>query len=270
MRRIFGFQHAAVTVGTGWSILDNTIRDNTGMGLFHKADAVVRGNRIHHNRHSGIGGFKAHRSLVELNEVFSNGAALVSGESGGAKWVAGIDLTIRDNHFYDNLSNGLWLDADNENAVVTGNLIERTTHPTVDGKGLHWEISCSGFLSNNMLIDNEAGVFLIASRDTMFTDNTITGSNVAIRVAQDHRVPSHPTTCPWTLHNMNVIRNTVEGGLIQVIEHRVFNGSIFTPGDTRLVFDFNNYTATTFTWGGFVSWPQWQGVGNDPNGAWTP
>lgn len=256
---------AALHAGNGWVIVDNEIRHNTGLGVFHERDTVLRGNNIHHNRHSGIGGFKAHRSVIENNQIWENGAAQVVGESAGAKWVGGIDLVVRGNHAYRNYNNGLWLDSDNVNARVEGNLVEDNY-----SKGLHFEANCSGVIRNNDSRNNESGLFLVASSNTVVSDNTFSGNDEAIRVAHLDRGTGE--NCRWILDNSEILDNTVTGGMVRVLEHSPVPdpGAIFQPGNTRVTFDRNTYKATTFTFNGDVSWTTWQNAGNDPNGSYSP
>lgn len=254
---------AALHAGSGWRIVNNVIRNNTGVGVFHERDTLLRGNNIHHNRHSGIGGFKAHRSIIENNEIWENGAAKVGGESAGAKWVAGIDLTVRGNYAHHNYNNGLWLDADNVNARMENNRAESNYD-----KGLHFEASCSGTIRNNVSTGNNIGLLLVASRNVTVTGNTFQGNTEALRVAHLDRGPGD--NCHWSLDNVTISDNTVKGGSVRVVEHNPPDpGAIFQPGDTRVTFDRNNYSSTTFNFGGTTNWNGWQAAGNDPSGTWT-
>jgi len=256
---------AAIRAGREWTIVNNEVRHNSGQGIYHEEDALIEGNVVHHNRWTGIGGFKAHRSVIRNNEVYENGASLVPGEASGAKWVGAIDMKVQNNYFHHNHNNAIWFDSDSVNTVIEGNRAENNY-----GKGIHFENGCSGVIRNNISKNNEYGLFIVASSNTDVTGNTVSGNNEAIRVAHLDRPTGEK--CKWILDNVKVRNNTVTGGMVRVLEHSPVPdpGAIFQPGNSRVVFDHNTYKGTTFTFDGNVSWSQWQAAGNDPNGNYSP
>lgn len=252
----------AVKAASGWTIRNSEIHSNQGVGLFHGASARITGNSVHHNTNLGIVGYKAHGSVIDGNEIWQNGSAMISGNSSGAKWVGGKSLTIRSNHFHGNYNNALWLDGDNVNATVENNTVSDNR-----GKGIHYEISCTAVIRNNKIERNgQAGLIIVASQGATFTGNVIRGNGSAIEVWHQNR--GSGSNCEWTLSNIRIESNSVSGGTVGVFEHNVSDpGAIFQAGDTRVQFDRNQYSGTTFKFPASVSWSEWQAAGNDPNGT---
>jgi hypothetical protein len=272
-------QEGHIRLGSNMTVTNCEVRNGSGLGIWNSPDSYIAFNHVHHNQWIGIGGFKAHRSVIENNEVSYNGEAGFS-DRGGSKWVGAFDIVVRNNHYHHNWGNGIWLDANFVDALVEGNLIEDAPpkdpplHP-VASKGLHWEAACSGTLRYNTIRRCAHSVYLIADNQTEFHDNTIEDSlSEAIRVGHIDRRESGPdVVCDWIIVDMNIYDNTITGGgLVQVQEYSAVPdpGSIFEPGDTKVWFDRNTYSGgVTFNFPGSMSWAQWQAAGNDPNGSWS-
>jgi hypothetical protein len=259
---------AAVKTGAAWTLVGNEVRSNAALGIFHEARAKIKRNFIHHNAWSGIFGYKAHNSILKRNEVAYNGGG-GGPDNGGGKWVAGTNLTIRNNYFHDNSNNGLWVNADNVNVVIGGNRVEYN-----QGKGIHYETSCAGVVRENVVVGNGlSGLELVASQNVEIYNNVIRDNANAIRVW--HQELGAGRNCPWKLANVRIHENTtyMNEGLTGLWKWKVTDGdSIFNRDDGRVRFFDNTYYLKGdhqyFQWANNSrSVDEWKSYGQDVNGS---
>jgi hypothetical protein len=100
--------------------------------------AMIKRNRIHHNRRNGIGGGNCAGLKIVRNEIDNNGGRnhLGSG-SAGVKLAGDADgTTVLHNFVHHNIGNGLWWDADARHALAARNKIVGNTR-----KGINYEVS---------------------------------------------------------------------------------------------------------------------------------
>lgn len=259
----------AVKASRGWVLTDNEIRGNRGLGIYHESQTTLIGNAIHHNAWYGIGGFKAHGSRIENNEVFENGGG-GQPNNGGSKWARTVDLVIRGNHFHHNYSNAIWVDGDNLDVTIEDNISSDNY-----GKGIHYEISCAGVIRNNVVERNEtSGLSLVASRDVEVYGNDFVDNGHGILVWHQDR--GEGANCPWSLANVRIHDNVVRMSGKQYSGLQTWENSdgdsIFTPSDTRVQFADNHYrvldeSGRHFLWNDALqTWQQWQELGHDVAG----
>lgn len=257
--------------GRNWVIEGNEVHDNLGAGIHLSPNGgfVVIGNYVHHNEQLGIGG-NGPDHVVEGNEIaFNNTAGYAwrgqGGHAGGLKLLRTIDLRLGDNFVHDNQGPGIWLDGNNRDALIFGNIIESNT-----GKGVSYEISQLGKIIGNSITQNhEVGVWISASSDVLVACNEVTANRWGgISANQNDRGPDHH------VENVLVVDNQVEiivpedpfwgwSGL----QVQVDDDSYFTTRGNR--WERNSYVLPTedsdaFKWsGGKMDITRWREWGHD-------
>jgi hypothetical protein len=263
--------------GAGWTIRENEIRHNHGVGL-NAPGARVLDNHIHHNGQLGLGG-GGRGALIEGNEIDHNNTAGFSTEweAGGSKWVETTGMVVRGNYVHDNAGTGLWTDINNVDTLFERNVVARNSD-----YGIHHEISYDAVIRDNDVVGNGfnfdldawggAGIRIAASPNVQVTGNVVRGNRNAIMlVQQDRRGDEHPRG-PHELRNVRVHGNQVSldqghTGLVQDVgddSYYTSRGNRFEGNDYRL----RSTQARSFAWRGGV-WDRagWQRFGQDRAGT---
>jgi parallel beta-helix repeat protein len=250
----------------GWVVEDCEVSYNTSGGIGIGHEGIVRRCHIHHNGQLGIVGW-TNGGLIEDNEISYNNTAGHDPlhEAGGMKLFKSERLVVRNNHVHHNFAIGIWLDHNNNNCVIEGNLVEDNAN-----SGIYYEISYNGIIRNNTVRRNGGWAIVVSSSPNVEVHhNTIADNAQGIFGVQDDRIEtgSHG---PFLLKNLWVHDNTI--GLPEG-KH----GIIDSTGDAAYTannrFDRNHYTGHTdnpFWWkGSYISWAAWQADGQDPNGSFN-
>lgn len=187
------FEHAAddgirTAGGNDWVIEDNEIRYchiaclSEGGG---SRRTVVRHNYIHHGGALAVVGHDSDGALFEANE-FAFGNYLGFGgrpnprHEGGVKLLRHANTTFRGNWSHDHDGDGLWLDYDNRNVLIEGNVFENNTR-----WGFFYEASYAALVRENLLANNgvdgpfggwgsnRGGIILSTSKDVRMTNNVL-------------------------------------------------------------------------------------------------
>jgi parallel beta helix pectate lyase-like protein len=271
--------------GSGWTIRNNEIRLNHGVGIGFGGRSLVAGNSIHHQGQLGFGAW-GDGSVVRDNDIFTNGVAGYSGdwEAGGSKSWLTEDLSIVHNRVHDNRGPGLWTDGGNLRTTYEYNVVTDN-----DGAGIQHEISYDATIRYNEVADNgrvhkgwawEAGIQIQSSGGTCgqidVAHNTVTGgANGIVLIESGDRANEDPAPHgPHLVRNVHVHDNTVTlspGGTSGAVED-IDDQTVFDAGGNR--FESNTYRLPTpdgsyFSWDGAdLSWQQWRGsgTGNDLDG----
>ena len=228
--------YAALKGSRGFRVIDNEIAHNNGSGMYHGEDSYIAHNEFHHNSHVGFGGFKAHRTVIEYNEIYENGFNDWSDNS-GTKHVGAIGMVFRNNHYHHNYRNSLWLDADHVNARIENNRVEDNY-----GKGIHFEASCSGTISGNTIRRNgDAGLLIVASSNTNAFGNTIGDNRWDIEIWNQDRGTGQ--NCSWVLDDVQVYDNDITiSREFSRIRHCCGGGTdVYEYNTSRIRFDDNRY-----------------------------
>ncbi|MGE5487697.1 MAG: right-handed parallel beta-helix repeat-containing protein, partial [bacterium] len=164
--------------GHHWIIENNTVRHVNSVGVeigfevFERQDkrytprkdpnlghTIVRGNHIYDCGTAGIRGLRNNYALVEDNEIADCGwqDAEFHWETAGIKLLINTGTLVRNNHIARlQGASGIWLDWDNRNSRVTGNLIrdvstvqgavfvEASQHPNMVDNNVFWNIDGQG------------------------------------------------------------------------------------------------------------------------------
>jgi parallel beta-helix repeat protein len=152
--------------GSNWTISNSTISYNGGSGLWAGDNGVVTNNCIAFNQQTGFnvpskGGtnYSQHFNvLLEGNEIHSNNPdsavenlGVCTGCAGGLKVWNSRNVTIRNNNVHDNNGNGIWVDNNNIDILIEGNVSKDNTK-----RGIFYEISYSAIIRNNYITGNYA------------------------------------------------------------------------------------------------------------------
>jgi parallel beta-helix repeat protein len=250
----------------GWVIEDCEVSYNLHGGITIGHNGIVRRCHIHHNGQTGIKGF-AHDALIEDNEVSYNNTDghEPNHEAGGMKIFRSHRLVVRNNHVHDNFGHGIWLDHDQYNCVIEGNLVEDNNNT-----GIYYEISYNGIIRNNTVRRNSWAIVVSSSPNVEVHHNTIADNNLGgVFAVQDNRNEAG-SYGPFLLKDLWVHDNTID-------LPRGKHGIVDSTGDSAYYnnnrFDRNDYNAHTnnpFWWkGDYISWAAWQADGQDPNGGFN-
>lgn len=269
--------------GTDWIIEDNEIHGSTVSGLEVGPGAIVRRNKIHSNRYSGIGG-RPDGGLIENNDVYLNGGAAkedasVEGRS-GMKFARTKDLTIKGNRVYRNYADGIWCDIDCRFVLIENNHVYENS-----GRGIYYEISYDGLIRGNLVERNclscgpgignapnwYTGIAVSTSTRVEIYGNTLIDNANGIQARMDSR--GSGTYGTYELADLYVYGNGVRqrSGVAAGLYQSVGDDSYFTSRNNR--FDHNSYELFSlysdhFHWKNAArTWSGWRSNGQDSNGS---
>jgi len=141
-------QHGAIEAisASGWVVVDNDVRFNSGTGIRTGDLMRVQSNRVSANGQMGIAGTGANL-FVESNEVSGNNTHAFdpAWEAGATKFVHTDNLMFVRNCVHDNMGAGIWTDIDNRNASIIGNWSIKNS-----GTGIFHEISGHAIIADNV------------------------------------------------------------------------------------------------------------------------
>jgi hypothetical protein len=170
-------------LSTGWQVLDNDVRFNSGGGIRLGNAMRVEGNRIFRNGQIGVVG-EGTGIVIQSNDIAENNALRFSAgwEAGGTKFVLTNQLQVRNNCVRDNGGPGIWTDVENRNAVIVGNWSIRNR-----GIGIYHEIGGKALIEGNTVAFNgspeetpwNSQILVSGSIDTVVQNNRL-------EVAPDH------------------------------------------------------------------------------------
>jgi hypothetical protein len=296
---IGGYQVPAIDgqYATGWSILNNEVRQNDGVGIAFAGSALVQFNYLHHNLEMGYGSNPGSGIVMTDNEIAFNNYTDkydCGDECGGGKLWSTTGAVVSYNYTHDNHGPGLWDDYDNNNITYSFNRIENNSM-----MGIHHEISYNASIHDNTFLNNGsnsakndpkcnwlwcAAISIAASGGVgggsveIYNNSITTGSPYgnAIGLIQQNRQgePGQQPCCgPWYVQSVWAHDNTIDlskGGSIGGVQD-LGNNAIFTARNNK--FDRNHYILGTNTKGPFW-WNNkqgnkafWQSKGMDLNGT---
>jgi len=206
-----------------WTLSNNEVRLNYGLGVSVGTNGQILNNKIHDNGEMGIG-CNGDDILIEGNEIYGNGffAGLdPAWEGGGGKCVLTNRLVFRSNYSHDNNSYGFWTDIDNINTLYEKNRIEDNANG-----GISHEISYAATIRNNTFEGNGwafnvwlwgSAILVQNSRDVDVHDNhvVITAAGNGISLIQQNRgsgkFGSHATDNNF-IHDNTIISRHPDAG----------------------------------------------------------
>lgn len=148
----------------GWTISNNTISYNGGSGVWTADNSKLQNNCIEYNEQMGfavpsVGGEIYNQRvnvLVEGNEIrYNNRSNAIetlgecTGCAGGLKIWNSKGVTIRNNNVNNNYGTGIWVDNNNIDVLVEGNVSKDNAK-----RGIFYEISYGGIIRKNYVTGN--------------------------------------------------------------------------------------------------------------------
>ncbi|MFC7663584.1 right-handed parallel beta-helix repeat-containing protein [Methylorubrum suomiense] len=199
----------------GWTIQNNEVRLNYGVGVYAGSNSHVTGNYVHDNGQMGLGA-SGDNVRVEGNEIAHNGyfSGIDRGwEGGGTKFAETENLIVRDNYSHDNNGYGLWTDINNINTLYEGNTVANNL-----SGGINHEISYAATIRDNVLTGNggegvgwlwNGGIQIQNSKNVDVYRNYVDaseGGNAITMIQQDRGTGSHGA---WTTTGNSVHDNVI-------------------------------------------------------------
>lgn len=277
----FGGDTNSTAIGPGWIVNGGEVRLCHGLGLHVGNTMQVLGTLIHDHGQMGIGGGGTGVLVDGIQSYNNNASGFNYGwEGGGSKFVATLNLTVRNSTFRNNLGPGLWLDIDNKDFSIYQNHCNDNNGALGCPAGIFIEISYAGTIYNNEVLRNGlsfnqwawgSGIVIAASGGVGLTiyNNVLSGNAGGISLVQQPRGTG--AFGPYYVQNVYVHDNQVAmatglNGMVQDFG----DNAIFTSRNNR--YDYNRYTfsgdaAFAFN-NGPRDWPYWQGTaGQDLHGS---
>jgi Right handed beta helix region len=236
---VLRFNHlAALMLGNGTQVLNNTICDNGKIGI------MGGGTNI----------------LVQNNEICRNNYAGYTGGQGGAKFDATTGLVVRENNVHDNMGIGFHSDDGSLNTLYEYNNTTRNQGPAID-----YEISHSAVIRYNTIVNDAhnplgtspywgAGIWVLSSDNVEVYNNTVTNSSNGIIGYEETRsndAGSYNLT-NFSVHNNTITQSTgIAAGIISG-SSPTFYPAVYTTWNNH--FDNNTYCLESST----TSFYDWQ------------
>jgi len=236
----------------GWTVRNNEVRLNYGVGVTVGTDSRILNNYIHRNGEMGIG-CNGDDILIEGNEIAKNGyfAGLDPfWEGGGGKCAQTRRLIVRNNYSHHNNAMGFWTDIDNIDTLYEKNRIAHNANG-----GISHEISYKATIRNNTFKGNGkaftvwlwgGAIQIQNSRDVEVYGNTIdmTDAGNGITLIQQNRgtgAYGPLKTVNNHIHNNKITSLTPDSGVSGAIADD--DPSTMLSGGNR--FNNNTYTGTS-------------------------
>ncbi|MEX6505857.1 right-handed parallel beta-helix repeat-containing protein [Jiella sp. M17.18] len=204
-------QHGAIQGGENWTVANNEVRLNYGVGITVQGGSTISGNDVHDNGEMGLGG-NGDNITVTGNDIHANGGW--SGidptwEGGGAKFAQTDNLVVRDNYSHDNHGLGLWTDIDNIHTLYEGNLVVNN-----DNGGISHEISYDAVIRDNVVMGNGSAL----------GGNWLWGSQIQLQNSQNVEVYDNKVDMSGGLNGIGLIQQDRGSGAYG--EHTTTNNYI--------------------------------------------
>jgi parallel beta-helix repeat protein len=272
---------AAVDTGNGWTVADNEVRFNDGIGIKADTGSVVRSNFVHDNGRIGVSTSFSDNVLIEGNEIAGNDSNQFSFWNAGATkiWDSS-NITLRNNDVHDNTGHGLRSDTDCVNILIEGNTVVRNT-----GVGILHEIGYDAVIRNNDVEGNNTSAagsspWYGGQIEDYDSPGVEIYGNTVVAPAGTHGIVLRDddrgsgTLGTYEIRDVQVTSNTVRlksGGFSGLAGNRalsVYDGR-------NISFDQNEYIVPTsdgtfWYWGTGLTaperWRDWQGYGRDLRG----
>ncbi|NND04308.1 MAG: cadherin-like domain-containing protein [Acidimicrobiia bacterium] len=264
--------------GSGWTVRDNTIRDNHGYGVKVESGMDVINNVIKNMGQMGIGGAYANNVLIKNNEIVNNciSGFQCFGFGGGAVKINNMtNVTLKGNYVHDNPGHGLHLDQESVNVIYEDNIVRNN-----EGNGIHHETGDGAIIRNNLVEGNgfrsdgskNFGIMVLSSANVEVYGNTLRGNANGIIGRQDRRTDIMKMRNLWVHHNDITLDGSARVGLaidgISDTSYFTSKNNRFT--DNEYTFDYGNNSFKPFKWiSGSVSVSKWKDVGMDRGGSFT-
>jgi parallel beta-helix repeat protein len=187
----------ASSLSSGVTVEYCTFQESESIGLSVQTNnSVVKNNVFDKNNWMGLHVNNGHGIIVQNNIMSNNntGNNAISGTTAaaaGAKFTYTRGATITNNQFINNKANGLWIDLQAADIVISNNTASGNLR-----NGIYYEVSTRGTITNNTVTGNSAyGIQLSGSNNTTVTGNSLSGNSLNIFVQEDPRNVSNDSKC---------------------------------------------------------------------------
>jgi hypothetical protein len=190
--------------GSDFRLIDNEISRSGQLGVHGEGPigAHVRGNSIHHNNTEG----------------FDDGW-----EAGGLKITRAVELTVEENHVYENDGRGVWCDFRCRGVTIRLNRIHDNSGP-----GINFELGSDGTFSENAVWENGwrnpewgwgAGVLVQNSREVRVRQNLVAWNATGVSVIDQDREADHVPTVDVEVSENVLLAETGRYALAWLADH---------------------------------------------------
>jgi parallel beta-helix repeat protein len=188
----------ASSVSSGVTIDHCTFENSAAAGASVQANhSVVTNNLFTSNNWIGLhvnhaDGIDVENNIMSNNNTGNNATSGTTAAAAGAKFTYTRGATIKNNQFINNNSNGLWIDLQASDIVISGNAASGNAR-----NGIYYEVSTRGTITGNTVANNAAyGIELSGSNNTTVTGNSLSGNTGGNTFAQeDPRTAANDTQC---------------------------------------------------------------------------
>jgi hypothetical protein len=274
-------KNAAIKAGWDWTIRDNVIRLNSGMGVVANNGSLVTNNDLRSNGQYGISFGPADDVTVSYNEIsFNNSANFDFGWGGATRSLQSSNVMFLGNYVHDNNGHGLWSDGDNINVTYDSNTVENNV-----GVGIFHEISYDATIKNNIVRWNDimvvhhsicwgANIYLNDSQNVEIYGNTVEATDGTNGIGLYDIERGTGKYGPYQLANDYIHDNVIKMHTASLVTGEGVSGlagrtASYTTANNRFV--NNTYYVTSlsgYSWeyGPQMTKPLFQGAGQDLNG----
>jgi parallel beta-helix repeat protein len=260
--------HALYWMSDRWTIEYNELTANQ-TALSVPNNSLIRNNYIHHNTGGAYLVWKAANTTFDTNDISYNG--------GMQKVLGSSYVTFRNNFVHHNVSDGIWFDTENVNALVEGNRVEDNGR-----EGIALEISGRAIVRNNVVRrSRSSAIFIGTSKDIEIYGNTLEDNFRGIQYFLNCAAVGGGTLLFDLANNYahdNIVRvGTTSGalasGLGYISSCTATQVAPYLSGAKNLKFDRNQYTVPSnskyWMWGlsTFKYWSEWISLPQDSTGT---
>ncbi|MBW3635396.1 MAG: right-handed parallel beta-helix repeat-containing protein [Armatimonadetes bacterium] len=156
-----------------------------GISTARTNGCIVRRNLIEWCGDVALTGTRSTNLLIEGNRVFHNNWRRINPnfEGGASKWSYTFNSRIKDNEVAYNYGYGLWTDIHNYGNVFEGNVCR----DNLMGATLFSEISSGDIIRDNVAFNNDTGITIGESPNTLVQRNIVFNNNTGIRMRGNYR-----------------------------------------------------------------------------------
>jgi hypothetical protein len=173
--------------GRRWLIENNHVRWASYMGISasHANGTIVRNNLVEWCGDAAMGGARSINLVFEGNKLLYSDWRRINPnfEGGASKWSQTYNTRIRNNEVAYNYGYGLWTDGWDSGVIFEGNVC----HDNLMGASLFTEIDYGNIFRDNVTYNNENGITIGESPNTLVMRNIVFNNNSGIRMRGNHR-----------------------------------------------------------------------------------
>jgi hypothetical protein len=188
-------QGAAVIAGPSWLVDRVDINRAHGCAIaMPGSGTVIQDSHLHHNGQFGFcGSGGSIGNLFSGNEVDHNNTLGFDANvgAGGGKFAGTLDLVVSQNNVHHNNGIGIWLDADNKGATVSGNRSHGNTDVYDGGDGIKIEKSCDINVVGNTTIGNARTAIHVNNSQRVTVGDSGSGNRVVVPARASYGILLH-------------------------------------------------------------------------------